>query len=416
MRSVWVEDHLSPSLALAAADDALERARTLPPEDFRSVGDIVTPQNVATVAAVTRARARWYLGEISPARHDLFEHLEAGDTSPLSRLHLFGGLALVESWNGVLTLAEHFGAQAHEIANQSLVAGHPYLAPTELALAHVALERGDTVVAAARLDAAARLMEIVSHSTWTTMLALERAWLALVEGRPREGIAVLAAESPFRPLFDGRRRALRARLLLALDDVAAAERALAYDPATANSAVAAVAAQLALTRGHQALARRVVDQWPRERSEQDHLAHCFWVAVVALAVGQEGVALSAAAEAVEVGAAGGHVRAFLDAGAVATPLLQLLGRHDATGHMAAVLAAHDGDRSSVVDDTGDSLLTPRERVVLRHLADRLTYAEIADELFISRNTVKTHAKSVYMKLGANGRRDAIQRAEQHGLL
>ena len=54
--------------------------------------------------------------------------------------------------------------------------------------------------------------------------------------------------------------------------------------------------------------------------------------------------------------------------------------------------------------------------MLGHLAERLTYAEIADRLFISQNTVKSHAKSVYLKLGANGRREAVNRAEEIGLL
>jgi DNA-binding CsgD family transcriptional regulator len=251
------------------------------------------------------------------------------------------------------------------------------------------------------------------------MLAQERAWLALARHAPRDGLAALAQDitaTPWRPLLDARRRTLSARLFLALDDVARAEHELAYDPAHANARVAGVAVQLALVRGDLPGARAVLDVWPDERAEQDHLVHGLWVAVVSLAGGDRAGALAEAEEVVEIGAAGHHVRVFLDAGPVARPLLETLARHDKTGYVASVVQA-DRDAVAASDtEAASSLLTPRELAVLRQLAERLTYAEIAEELFISQNTVKTHAKSVYMKLGASGRRDAVVRAEQLGLL
>jgi len=61
-------------------------------------------------------------------------------------------------------------------------------------------------------------------------------------------------------------------------------------------------------------------------------------------------------------------------------------------------------------------LTEREQVVLRYLASTLSNAEIADELYLSVNTVKTHQRMIYRKLGADGRRDAVRRARQLRLL
>jgi LuxR family maltose regulon positive regulatory protein len=61
-------------------------------------------------------------------------------------------------------------------------------------------------------------------------------------------------------------------------------------------------------------------------------------------------------------------------------------------------------------------LTEREQVVLRYLASTLSNAEIAAELYLSINTVKTHQRMVYRKLGADGRRDAVRRAKQLRLL
>jgi LuxR family maltose regulon positive regulatory protein len=61
-------------------------------------------------------------------------------------------------------------------------------------------------------------------------------------------------------------------------------------------------------------------------------------------------------------------------------------------------------------------LTDRELTVLRYLASTLSNAEIASELYVSVNTVKTHQRAVYRKLGAEGRRDAVRRARTLSLL
>jgi hypothetical protein len=54
--------------------------------------------------------------------------------------------------------------------------------------------------------------------------------------------------------------------------------------------------------------------------------------------------------------------------------------------------------------------------VLRHLAQMRTSEEIAAEMFVSINTVKTHLKSIYRKLAVTRRGDAVRRAHQLDLL
>ena len=61
-------------------------------------------------------------------------------------------------------------------------------------------------------------------------------------------------------------------------------------------------------------------------------------------------------------------------------------------------------------------LTAAEIRVLEKLAERLTYTEMAAELHLSLNTVKTHLRRAYMKLGATSRSSAIQRATSLGIL
>jgi len=61
-------------------------------------------------------------------------------------------------------------------------------------------------------------------------------------------------------------------------------------------------------------------------------------------------------------------------------------------------------------------LTEREVTVLRLLQGTLSLREIGQELYLSPNTVKTHARAAYRKLGVSTRPDAIARAHETGVL
>ena len=61
-------------------------------------------------------------------------------------------------------------------------------------------------------------------------------------------------------------------------------------------------------------------------------------------------------------------------------------------------------------------LTEGERRVLWHLPTELSVPDIAQELGLSVNTVKTHMRHLYAKLGAHRRRDAVREARVNGLL
>jgi LuxR family maltose regulon positive regulatory protein len=58
----------------------------------------------------------------------------------------------------------------------------------------------------------------------------------------------------------------------------------------------------------------------------------------------------------------------------------------------------------------------REQSVLRYLPTTLSHHDIATELFISVNTLKTHVKSIYRKLGVGSRADAVLEARRLGLI
>ena len=61
-------------------------------------------------------------------------------------------------------------------------------------------------------------------------------------------------------------------------------------------------------------------------------------------------------------------------------------------------------------------LTDRELSVLQYLPSMMTYPEIADQLFVSVNTVKSHLRHLYAKLEVVNRRQAVIRARELGLL
>jgi len=72
-------------------------------------------------------------------------------------------------------------------------------------------------------------------------------------------------------------------------------------------------------------------------------------------------------------------------------------------------------RTAVVPDAA-ALLSDRELAVLAMLPSLLSAREIADEFTVSVNTVKSHIRSIYAKLGVSSRRDAVLRAHDRGLL
>ncbi|HEV7210551.1 MAG TPA: LuxR C-terminal-related transcriptional regulator [Blastococcus sp.] len=80
------------------------------------------------------------------------------------------------------------------------------------------------------------------------------------------------------------------------------------------------------------------------------------------------------------------------------------------------LAARVAAARAAVDSVPAPVLTERETAVLELLPSLLTAAEIADEFTVSVNTVKSHIRSVYAKLGVSNRREAVDLAARRGLL
>jgi LuxR family maltose regulon positive regulatory protein len=100
----------------------------------------------------------------------------------------------------------------------------------------------------------------------------------------------------------------------------------------------------------------------------------------------------------------------------------LLARAPEPGTLAVRLVAQlESSLRLVVDLSGSrpvitDELTAREQAVLRLLPTGLSAREIADELGISRDTVKTHTKRIYQKLAVSSRPSAVARGRELGLI
>jgi LuxR family maltose regulon positive regulatory protein len=105
----------------------------------------------------------------------------------------------------------------------------------------------------------------------------------------------------------------------------------------------------------------------------------------------------------------------------AAELLDALPRHE-TAHGALLADVVDllrgGLAPSIEPERLSDLdeLSPSELRVLRYLPTNLTRPEIARELYVSVNTVNTHIRSIYSKLGARDRSSAVRRARALRLL
>src|SRR5450631_2468784 len=97
---------------------------------------------------------------------------------------------------------------------------------------------------------------------------------------------------------------------------------------------------------------------------------------------------------------------------------ELLRRRPDLGNLAgeapALRARLAKERDS--SDPGASALTGAELRLLPMLSTHLSFPEIAEELFLSRNTIKSEAISIYRKLGASSRSQAVARSRELGLL
>jgi LuxR family maltose regulon positive regulatory protein len=153
-------------------------------------------------------------------------------------------------------------------------------------------------------------------------------------------------------------------------------------------------------------------------------------AVALLALGDRDQALAALESALTMARPEGYVRSFVDHGEPMRALLKrAASRGMAPAYVARLLAAYDWPSEvwaqhpaahlaprTPVDQPLVEPLSAREMEVLHLLAKGRSNKEIAQTLYISLPTVKSHTRSIYGKLGVHSRKEAVARARGLGIL
>jgi LuxR family transcriptional regulator, maltose regulon positive regulatory protein len=373
-----------------------------------------------------------------------------------------------------IDLAQAAGLHSIQLYCKNLVAG-THVAENDFAQARIAAEKAIAFAAARGWDRTPTLAYSYMLAGWTSFQVLRpeeaATWAAIsldvidatidveVEGAARTGEAIIAFDEPpqRRAALDrlerttawltdrGASPALTAlaaphelRMCLSLGEWHRAEQAVerAEHRLGPTGDVAVVQALLASARGRPADARRLLrpvltgDLTPLRTTASTTA----WLleALLAERSDRRPAATEALLTALQTAAPTGATRPFFDAGAEVHALLSQL--HGRAGHLEPVLDSvlagitHllEWQGAAATSATGVPLgtttapsggwLTERELVVLRDLPSMMTLGEIAAAQGISLNTVKTHVRSIYAKLGAGTRREAIGIARGLGLL
>ncbi|HWK30258.1 MAG TPA: LuxR C-terminal-related transcriptional regulator [Solirubrobacter sp.] len=404
--------------ALAVADELLEEAA--------GSGGAVDAAREALVHTTLGRTALW-AHHLARARTELEAGVSHARAAGLDYLEVSAQSAL-----GLLAVMEH-GPLGAPSASAALELAEPRGWGTilETACAHAALALAafyDLQPAAAE-EHLARARVAVAHGRARHvqfMLGHLAARMAGARGQPAEGLRLLDAYAVTHrrgtpsPYEVAALASMRARLHAAAGDLAAAEATLDPVRDVPWLDVTVTAARLKLAAGEPDAALELIAQ---AGGEGVHVvAQVELVVLEAIARdsgGEPGRAAEALERALALAEQTGHRWTFLEGGRRMEALLRRQIR-TGTAHRAIV-----GELLLAFEDRDDErrpvapLLEPlseREQAILRYLPTTLSNREIAAELFVTTNTVKTHLRSIYRKLDVARRREAVERARDLRLL
>jgi LuxR family transcriptional regulator, maltose regulon positive regulatory protein len=371
-----------------------------------------------------RATVALWSGRLEEAARLLETRLGDADTQGREREvpGQAGRLALVEALRGRLSRAVTLTGRATPGTGED-----QYLdAPALVALAFVHLQRNELREARGLLKQADAALGRCPDKLLSTAAYLIAAGGALAEGRAATAVGIVARARSGGPLptwLDQQLSIVESRAWTAAGDfraaLAAAERAGSSPEAAVTLAQARAAAgncddiprllapmlaadsQLPNPARLQAL---LLDA--RLSYAADDAAHGRRSLESALRIAErEQLGLSLA---MERGWLGPVLRRDLELADAHRTLLTL-----ALGHQQLPAPVTAGDQAPVLVVEP---LTERELEVLVHVSDMLNTAEVADEMYISVNTVKTHLRNIYRKLATSHRNEAVRRARQLELI
>ena len=320
-------------------------------------------------------------------------------------------------------------AKACQDESRDLTRVHPHLqrmTTHHLARAYGALLRADLTAAARALGRADQTRSFDADASLEAAVVFMRAWVLMASGAIAEAHHLLQNAPELTRQLPVRLTRLSTLLLADVETRLGrpntALKAIGDNPAEARDSVQALlAARAGLDLGDAEAAEKALR--PALVTSENLVSLPILVsallasAQIAQLRGDDARAVAEIARAADL-ASNTIVQPFV----VAEPLLQgVLSRHaearavwpDTANLSVVSLPAQRSGRD--FPQLAQSL-TERETAVLRRLATTMTTSEMADELCVSINTVKTHIAAIYRKLPAAGRRDAVVRARKLELL
>ena len=338
-------------------------------------------------------------------------------------------LAMLDVIHGRLHTAHQVAVETEDLAHRKGWASEPQALGLYCAAALTYLEWDRLDAAAEQIHAGLAVSNSGSDVACRLVLAIAAVGVAVAGGDARrcraaaDALDSIRSEAVELPPFLARWCTVaRADVLVATGDSAAAIRLIGEWSAPggypeALERVAVAKARLSLHEPEAALA--VLD--PVVRSA-DHIGPAveaqILTAVSADLVHRDVAAITAISDAVDLAEGAGFIRPFRAAGPRVRALL-IRHRHTVARNLdftAALIGSDEAGEIPVGTPAPVEPLTERERAVLNYLPTMYKAGEIAADLFISVNTVKSHQQSLYRKLGVATRRAAVDRARDLNLL
>lgn len=405
-------------------------ARELGLEAWRMLADDVAPtalQRIRVQAQIALQLGLTHLhsGELDDASAMLRIALGLSEKNLIrsETVECLGGLAYLEYLSGRYGAAIEFAERADETAGDTKLLDSPFGVGALIALTLVAVERCDL---AAAMDYSRGLVSASERSEWHPLAHFAEAEVAVIDGRHIEGLECVRRGLDSARTWQGEPQArvmceiVRGELLMHLGEFAAAIDALhcitpsedhatcparfvagiRYKAGDSAACLASLADCESLGESHSA--RTVVDV-------------LFLTAAASYDLEQSSRADVALDRSLLLAAATGVRRPFLLVSPIA--LQRMLGRAADRNQPQRV---HDLLADLRISDnvplTGSlEPLSDREVDIAQQLFEDKTMNQIASDLYISSNTVKTHVRSIYRKLSANNRKDAVRRVRELGL-
>jgi LuxR family maltose regulon positive regulatory protein len=425
-----------------------EEARKL--QDMADLPDPTRPglgEDLRALALITLGRAEFWAGQIDQAER----HLDQGVALArrIGRPYLeFTGLAYQSGVGHFQSFAVPMqrGMQAVELAQRHGWTDEPAAGFASLQVAMALVSQGRFEEAEPWMQRAERVLRAEAEPAEGMYIRLVRGLLEVGRGRDVDALAAfeagdrLAGRLAEPSLMVLPNRSLLVHTLVRLGETERAEQALAelddQDRRSGSMRISLAALRLAQHNPQEAIAALapVLDgftpgQWPGQPGlnlpgpevPEVYFWGCGFVleAIARDALGDSPAAASALERALDLAEPFGALEIFL-----VSPAPDLLERHArcGTAHhalIADILSLLAGRKVAPQPGRPQPLLEPlsdSEIRVLRYLPTNLTGPEIARELYVSVNTVRTHLRHLYEKLGTHTRADTVARGRALGLL